>query len=176
MNFTEIARNRQSCRAYNPDRVVEQEKLRAILESARLSPSACNGQPYHITVCKGEVAKNVAKATQGMGLNKFAPQAPVQLVISEKPYVKTAAFGAKVKHNDYRSIDIGILSAYITAEATAQGLSTCILGWFDDAKIRELCNLDGQVRLVITLGYARDDDKLRTKKRKVLDELVSFIE
>lgn len=176
MNFTEIANNRQSCRAYNPERTVENEKLQAILESARLSPSACNGQPYHITVCKGESAKQVAKATQGMGMNKFSAQAPIMLVISEMPYVKSAGFGARIKHNDYRSIDIGILSAYITAEATAQGLSTCILGWFDDAKIREICKVDGQVRLVITLGYATDDDKLRTKKRKDMDELVSFIE
>ncbi|MBR3987770.1 MAG: nitroreductase family protein [Clostridia bacterium] len=176
MNFTEIANNRQSCRAYNSEREVEQEKLNAILESARLSPSACNGQPYHITVCKGESAEKVAKATQGLGMNKFATQAPVVLVISEMPYVKSAALGAKVKHNDYRSIDIGILSAYITAEATAQGLSTCILGWLDDPKIREICDLSGQVRLVITLGYAKDDDKLRDKKRKDMDELVSFIE
>jgi len=176
MNFIEIAKNRQSCRAYNPDRMVESEKLNAILEAARLSPSACNGQPYHITVCKGESAKKVAKATQGMGLNKFAPDAPILLVISEKPYVKTAAIGAKMKKNDYRSMDIGILSAYITAEATAQGLSTCILGWLDDEKIREICGVDGQVRLVITLGYAKDGDKLRTKKRKDMDELVSFIE
>ncbi len=175
MNFREIAENRQSCRAYNSQHLVEKEKLDAILEVARLSPSACNGQPYHITVCTGEVAKKVAKATQGMGLNKFAPDAPILLVISEKPYVKTAALGAKMKNNDYRSMDIGILSAYITAEATAQGLSTCILGWLDEEKIRELCNLDGAVRLVITLGYAKDDDKLRNKKRKDIDELVSFI-
>ena len=176
MNFREIAENRQSCRAYNPDKAVEQEKLQAVLESARLSPSACNGQPYHITVCTGEAAQKVAKATEGLGLNKFAAQAPVMLVISEKPYVKSAALGAKLKHNDYRSIDIGILSAYITAEAAAQGLSTCILGWLDDAKIRGICNLDEAVRLVITLGYAKDDDKLRTKKRKDMDELVSYIE
>ena len=176
MNFREIAENRQSCRAYNPARMVEDEKLEYILESARLSPSACNGQPYHITVCKGEVAKKVAKATQGMGLNKFAPEAPVLLVISEKPYVKTAAIGAKMKHNDYRSMDIGILSAYITAEAEVQGLATCILGWLDDEKIRKICNLDSPVRLVITLGYAKDDDKLRTKKRKDLSDLVSYME
>ena len=176
MNFREIAENRQSCRAYNPERMVEDEKLEYILESARLSPSACNGQPYHITVCKGEAAKKVAKATQGMGLNKFAPEAPVLLVISEKPYVKTAAIGAKMKHNDYRSMDIGILSAYITAEATAQGLATCILGWLDDEKIRKICNLDSPVRLVITLGYAKDDDKLRTKKRKDMSDLVSYME
>ena len=177
MNFKEIAEQRQSCRAYNSDKMVEKEKLEAILESARLSPSACNGQPYHITVCTGETAKKVAKATQGMGINKFAPEAPVLLVISEKPYVKTAALGARMKKNDYRSMDIGILSAYITAEATAQGLGSCILGWLDEDKIREICtNIDGTVRLVITLGYAKDDEKLRSKKRKDMDELVSYIE
>ena len=98
------------------------------------------------------------------------------LVISECPYVATAALGAKVKKNDYRSIDIGILAAYITAEATAQGLFTCILGWLDDKKLRELCHLDAPVRLVITLGYAKDGDPLRTKKRKELVELVNVIE
>ena len=176
MNFTEIAENRQSCRAYNPDRAVEQEKLDRILASAQLSPSACNGQPYQITVCRGEAAKRVALATQGMGMNKFAVDAPVMLVLSEMPYVATAALGAKVKKNDYRSIDIGIAAAYITAEATAQGLGTCILGWLDDAKIREICGMEGTVRLVITLGYAKEDDKLRPKKRKDMDELVKIVE
>ena len=173
MNFYEIAQNRQSCRSYDATHPVEEEKLSAILESARLSPSACNGQPYHFSVCRGENAKAVAKATMGMGMNKFAADAPVMLVISEKPYVKSAAVGAKVKNNDYRSIDIGIAAAYITAEAAAQGLGTCILGWFDDDAIRKICSLDGAVRLVITIGYAKEDDKLRPKKRKEMDELVT---
>ena len=176
MNFTEIAENRQSCRSYDAARGVEQEKLDRILETARLSPSACNGQPYMITVCKGETAKKVAKATQKMGMNKFASLAPVLLVLSEMPYVATAALGARVKNNDYRSIDIGILSAYITAEAAAQGLSTCILGWLEKDEICEICGLDGAARLVITLGYASKEDKLRPKKRKDMTELVKIIE
>ena len=175
MEYTELIQARYSCKKYD-GRPVEQEKLDAVLEAARLAPSACNGQPYHITVCKGEYATKVAKATQGMGMNRFASDAPIMLVISEMPYVASAALGAKLKSNDYRSIDIGILSAYITAEATAQGLSTCILGWLDDAEIRKICSLDGAVRLVITLGYAKDDDKLRQKKRKDKDELVSMME
>ena len=174
MNFMEIANNRQSCRSYEEGRAVEQEKLNAILEATRLSPSACNGQPYHLTVCTGETAKQVAAATQGMGMNKFASQAPVLIVVSEMPYVKSAAMGAKVKGNDYRSIDIGIATAYLTAEAAAQGLSTCILGWLDCDKIKEICNLKNDVRLVISAGYAKEDDKLRTKKRKELAELVSY--
>ena len=176
MNFREIAENRQSCRSYDAEHAVEEEKLERVLESARLAPSACNGQPYHITVCKREAAKKVAKATQGMGMNKFATDAPIMLVISEMPYVKSAAFGARVKKNDYRSIDIGIVSAYITAEATSQGLGTCILGWFDDEQIREICDIEGAVRLVITLGYAKSDDRLREKKRKDIDELVNRVE
>ena len=176
MNFTEIAKNRQSCRSYASDRPVEQEKIERILEAARLAPSACNGQPYCITVCRGESALRVAKATQDMGINRFAPDAPVMLVISEMPYVKMAALGAKLKKNDYRSIDIGILSAYITAEATAQGLGTCILGWLDGEEIQGICGLEGVVRLVISLGYAKEDDPLRPKKRKSMDELVRFLE
>ena len=175
MNFTEIALARQSCRAYDETKAVEPEKLEAILKSARVAPSACNGQPYHFTVCRGEVAKDVAKACGGLGMNKFATQAPVCIVISEMPYVKSAAMGAKVKNNDYRSIDIGIATAYLTAEATAQGLSTCILGWLDDQKIREICRLQYPVRLVITLGYAVEGEKLREKKRKDMNELVSYL-
>ena len=173
MNFTEITQNRQSCRSYDPAKQVEREKLDAVLEAARLAPSACNGQPYHITVCREENAQAVAKACMGMGLKKFAPDAPILLVISEEPYCKSAALGAKVKKNDYRSIDIGIVAAYITAEACAQGLETCILGWLDSDKICKICNLEGAVRLVITLGYAKEGDQLRPKKRKDLSELVT---
>lgn len=174
MNFREIAENRQSCRNYDSAKPVEKEKLQAILESARLSPSACNGQPYHFTVCTGEAAPKISKATQGMGMNKFTENAPVFIVISEKPYVKSAALGSKVKKNDYRSIDIGIAAAYITAEAAAQGLGTCILGWFDDEKIRKICGIDETIRLVISLGYPSADDPLRKKKRKEISELVSY--
>ncbi len=177
MDFSEIAKLRQSCRAYDETKQVEQEKLNAILQAAQLAPSACNGQPYHFTVCRGEAAREVALATRGMGgMNKFAVQAPVMIVVSEMPYVKSAALGAKVKGNDYRSIDIGITTAYLTAEAAAQGLSTCILGWLDDEKIRKICNLEYPARLVITLGYAKEGDVLRKKVRKDISELVHFVE
>ncbi len=176
MNFTEIAKHRYSCRSYDESREIEKQKLDAILESAGLSPSACNGQPYHIAVCRGDAAKRVAKAVHGVGINKFADKAPILLVISEMPYVKTAAIGAKLKKNDYRSIDIGILSAYITAEATAQGLGTCIMGWLDSDEIKKICGVDGTVRLVISLGYPKPGTPSPEKKRRPIDELVSYVD
>ena len=69
MNFMEIARARQSCRAYDETKAVEPEKITSMLEAARIAPSACNGQPYHFTVCRGKTALEVAKATAGLGMN-----------------------------------------------------------------------------------------------------------
>lgn len=175
MNFLEIARERQSCRNYNASKVVEQEKLDAILEAARLAPSACNGQPYHITVCSGEKAREVAAATMSMGMNKFVAQAPIIIVISEEPYVKTAALGARLKGIDYRSIDIGIVAAYLTAEAAAQGLGTCIIGWLDDEKIRKASGVFSKVHLAISLGYPDEKDIVRVKKRKERSELITEV-
>ncbi len=174
MNFSELVLVRESCRDYDPDRKIERDVLDKILECARLSPSACNGQPYHITVCTGESGQIAAKAVQGMGMNKFAKDAPVLLVISEEPYVKTAALGAKVKGIDYRSIDIGILSAHITLAAAELGVGSCILGWLDSDKLMNKLELAGRVHMVITLGYPREDKPPRAKKRKAFDQLVTF--
>lgn len=174
MDFKSLYETRQSCRKYDSSREVECEKLEAILEAGRYAPSACNGQPYHLTVCLGSVKEEVAKATQGPGINGFVNEAPVLIVISEGEYVKTAVIGSKVKKNDYRSIDIGILAAYLTSMAHELGLSTCILGWFSDEKIRALCGLSSPIRLLIALGYAREGDTLRPKKRKDFDQLVTF--
>ena len=101
MNFTEIVHARQSCRSYDTARPVETEKITAILESARLAPSASNAQEYHFTVCTGESAKAIAAAADYKGLNKFAHEAPVHIVISEKPYNKSAALGVKLMGTDY---------------------------------------------------------------------------
>ena len=108
-------------------------------------------------------------------MNKFTTDAPVMIVISEDNYNKTASFGSKLKNNDYRSIDIGIATAYLTAEAAAQGLGTCILGWFDDKKIRNICGLKNPARLVVALGYAKEGSAVPPKKRKEYSVLVSEV-
>lgn len=174
MNFSEIAHLRQSCRSFDPRRTVAREDLQAILETARLAPSACNGQPYRITVCRGEAAHAVAGAVGGLGMNRFAKDVPLFLVLSEEGYVASAALGGKRTGIDYRSIDLGILCAYITAEATARGIASCILGWLDDSKLRSICGTDRPTRLVIALGYAKEGDPLREKKRKSIKELVAY--
>lgn len=174
MDFETLINTRQSCRNFDASKEVAREDILAVLEAARLAPSASNAQPLHFTVCTKELAKNVAVCLQGFGLNKFAVNAPCIIVVSEKSNKLLAAAGSKLKRQDWRSVDIGIAVSYLTLGATSRGLSTCIVGAFDEKKLQKLLGIKDRIRLVIVLGYAMEGDPLRPKRRKSMDEIADF--
>lgn len=174
-SFMELSSRRQSCRNY-VDKAVEPEKLRACIEAARLAPSACNGQPWHFTVVNGgETAATLSKCTQSGGMNAFTSHCPAFIVVEQTASNLSSRAGALVKHQDYASVDIGLAAAHICFEAADQGLSTCILGWFDEKAVQKLLKLQsgGRVRLVIAVGYAADDS-LRKKQRKPFEDICTW--
>ena len=173
-SFAELAARRQSCRAYDPSRQVEQEKLEACLQAARLAPSACNSQPWHITLAQGGLAAQVGECLRGMGMNKFTADCPVFAVVTEDGYNPTAAAGARLKDQDYRSVDIGIMAAHFTLQAADLGLGSCILGWFDEKKIKQLTGIPSSKRLLldIIIGYPLKEK--RKKIRKAREKVVSY--
>lgn len=178
MQFEEVIKNRQSCRNYDGDRPVEREKLEKMIENARSAPSACNSQPYTFTVvCDREVADKLAKSTQGMGANKHCDKVHCFIVVTEEKAGLLARVGARFKDQEFAAMDIGFATSQLVLSATDLGLSTCVLGWFDEKRIKELCGIDEskRVRLVIAVGYAAADDVLREKKRKPVTELVKYI-
>lgn len=172
-DFLSLARRRQSCRKFDGSRQVSEDDLKYCLEAARLAPSACNSQPYKFTACGGDMAKRVAKC---LGVNKFTENASHLIVISEGSYNFAASVGSKIKHQDYRSIDIGIAAAHLTLAAADRGIDSCIIGWFDEKKLKQLLGIKGDVRLVIALGYAEEGYPLRDKKRKPLDEIAEIMQ
>jgi nitroreductase len=174
MDFETLVNTRQSCRNFDSSKEVAKEDILAVLEAARLAPSASNSQLMLFTVCANELAKTAAVYLQSFGLNKFAVKAPCLIVVSEKNYNLLAAAGSKVKRQDWRSVDIGIAVSYLTLAATERGLSTCIMGSFDEKKLKELLGIKERIRLVVALGYAMEDDAIRPKKRKSMDEIADF--
>ncbi len=174
MDFLSLIKTRQSCRKFDKTKQVSQEDIDFCLEAARLAPSACNAQPYKFVVCTKEVAKDAAKYIHSMGINKFVEDAPCFIVICENNYSLSATLGSNIKDQDYRSIDIGIAGAHITLAATEKGLDTCILGWFDEKKLKQLFNIKNRIRLLIALGYSVEGYPLREKTRKSIDELVDI--
>ena len=177
MNFEQLTQERYSCRKYDTERTIEPEKIEAVMRAARLAPSACNSQPYLLTVCRGETVKQIAAAKNASseGINEFIADADAVVVISEQPVVVSPVMQPRMEGQNFRDIDIGIVAAYITAAATEQGLGSCIVGLFDDGGVREICGLDSPVRLIITLGYEQQGVMRREKRRKSADDLIRTI-
>jgi len=177
VDFQELIKRRQSVRRYLIDKPIEDHKLERIIEAGRLAPSASNSQPWtFIIVDKDGPLQEVAKATHGklIGINKFVVQAPLLIVlVIEKPKFTTQIGGA-IKNKEYPLIDIGIAAEHMCLQAEEDGIGSCMLGWFDEKRIKNLLNIPRKktIGLIISFGYAPDDYKLRKKIRKSLNEVV----
>ena len=178
MIFSDLLYKRQSVRKYL-NRVVEKEKIMQIVEAVRLAPSACNSQPWTLVmVDEPDLKEKVARATfsSAVAFNRFTLEAPViAVLVMEKPKLITQ-IGGRIKNQEYPYYDIGIAAEHFCLQAAELGLGTCILGWFDEKKIMELLQIpkSKKIGLLITLGYAPDDYKIRKKIRKSLDEMCKF--
>jgi nitroreductase len=175
ISMLEMISARQSDRKYKAH-PVEREKIERITEAGRLSPSACNGQPWKfIVVDDPGLLKKMAEAVSAkvLRMNLFVGQAPLMLVVVREKSNLTSSIGGSVKSKDYSLIDIGISASSICLQAEAEGLGSCIIGWFDENAVRKILSIprSKRVELIITIGYP-DSDK-RTKKRKTRDEVVS---
>lgn len=176
-SFLELARTRQSDRAYDAHRAVEEDKLNRILEAGHLAPSACNAQPWRfVVVTNAELKNKIADATAShvLMMNHFTKQAPVHIVIVEESPNFTSSVGSMIKHTPFSQIDVGIAAAHIALAAADEGLGTCILGWFDEKKVKALLKIPSgkKVSLIITLGYSQQPT--REKKRKAIGDVVRY--
>lgn len=177
MDFLNFVATRQSDRAFDPEKPVEKEKLERILQAAILSPSACNAQPWSLIVVDDPELKNkVADATSEriLGMNHFTKQAPIHIVLVEEKVNFSSGIGGWIKQKDYAQMDLGIIAAHISLAAHAEGLGSCIIGWFNEPKMRELLQIPDSKRvwLDIVIGYSTQP--LRAKKRKSMEQVVSF--
>lgn len=174
-SFLQLARERQSDRAFVPGKRIEREILERIVEAGRLAPSACNGQPWHFTVITDEeLLPQVGHATSSLGMNKFVKDAAALVLITHEETNLTSKLGSGIKDKDFPIMDIGIASAYLTLAAEDEGIGSCILGWFDEDKIKELVGIPRKRRLmlIVALGYAAKPK--RNKVRKEWSKVVSF--
>jgi nitroreductase len=169
-DFKSLIRHRQSVRRYT-DRPIDDDTLSECLEAARLAPSASNSQPWTFVVVNDPpLVKQVAEATydQYIQFNRFVPQAPVIVaLVIEKPRLITRV-GSLIKDRDFQWTDHGIAAAHLCLAAASLGVGTCMLGWFNERKVKKLLGIPRNKRLsmLISMGYAPDDYPVREKIRK----------
>jgi len=176
MTFNELVNSRQSNRAYS-NKEVEKEKIIACIEAARMSPSACNSQAWKfIVVDNPEIKKKLAQTTSNrlLPLNHFTNQAPIHIVLVNQGSNFTATLGNKIKNRNFSLIDIGIAAEHFCLQAAELELGTCMIGWFNEKKVKELLQIPEKKRpeLIITIGYP--SDKQRVKKRKKIEKIMSY--
>ena len=177
MEFLELVKKRRSVRSYS-DRSVEEEKILRCLEAARLTPSACNSQPWEFIVVKDREKTGLLAAESVMkisGMNKWASQAPVIAVVVGKQPNLTASLGAAVKNRPFWLMDVGMAAEHFCLQAAEENLGTCMLGWFNEKGVKKILSLkkSDKVLLLITLGYPAVDE-FKEKKRKSLEEMSSI--
>lgn len=168
--------SRQSDRKYS-DKPIEKAILERIVEAGRMAPSACNAQPWKfIVVNDPELVMKIAGAASAklLGMNAFVVQAPVIIVIVREKSNMSSKIGATIKNKDYSLFDIGIATENICLQAKAEGIGSCIIGWFDEKTIRKLLSIprSKRVELIISLGYSLSEQ--REKRRKPMEETVSY--
>ena len=141
LKFADLAKIRQSDRKYK-DKSVEKEKLIQCLETARISPSANNSQPWKFVVVDDpEKKEQIAECTIGLGMNKFTHQCPVLVAVVHEQQNFMSTVGSMIKNKNYALFDIGIAVNQFCLQAADLGLGTCIIGWFDEKKIKKILGI-----------------------------------
>ena len=177
-DYFDLIARRESCRNFDPNRPVEKEKLQRCAEAAWIAPSACNGQPWkYLVVTNPELNEKLRPLMMELGMNKFVKNCPAFAVVLEEATVLKVSLSQKFKDQDFAPIDVAFSASQFCYAATEQGLSTCIIGWHNEQKIRELFGLPKttRVRLILAIGYAADET-LRKKQRKPIDDVIRFYE
>ncbi len=65
MDIVQAAKSRYSTKVFDPTRKLPQEKIDAVKELIRFSPSSVNSQPWHFILASTEEGKQrIAKAEQ----------------------------------------------------------------------------------------------------------------
>ena len=179
MELFEALRARESCRAYS-SQALEKEKIEKLLEVACMAPSAGNGQPWRfVAVTDPAILKPLAEMTRAPRINHWVGEAPCIVAIWEEISDKMIErYGEQYLDRRWPAVDSGLCALQLCLAATGLGIGSCILGAFPEEEAKQLLNIpeQGSLRLLITLGYPKEESAPREKRRLGLDRVARFME
>ena len=168
MEFNEVIRKRRSIRGYLPD-PVPQGKLDAVLEAARIAPSATNAQPIRLIVVSNPAVKEALRAAYDKPWFISAPLIIAGCVDPSKAWKRSDGFNAA-------ELDLAIAFDHLTLAAVAEGLGTCWVCNFDEGKAKAALGGPEGIRLIAMtpLGFPDPQAATRPFTRKALDQIRSL--
>ena len=167
MDFKDVIQDRYSVRKFS-DKPVEQEKIDAILEMARIAPTAGNRQPQRVMVYSGDA--DIAKIDL---CTRSRYGAPLVFAIC---YDKDACWVRPFDNENSGQVDASIVTTYMMLEATAQGLGTVWVMHFNPAELISNFQIEDKYVPValLVVGYPADDAEPseRHSQRMTLNEML----
>ena len=167
MDVLEAIRKRKSVRKYR-NKKVEEEKLFAVLEAARLAPSASNRQEWRFIIVRDQVSKK--KLAEAANNQSFIAEASIVIAACAETDEHVMSCGQACY-----PIDVAIALDHITLAAVELGLGTCWIGAFDEKKVKQILEIPSEIRVValMPLGYPYDSSMVN-KNRLSLNEISKF--
>jgi nitroreductase len=165
MEFGKLIQERYSVRAYKPN-PIEEEKLQAVLEAARLAPTAANRQPFKVFVIP---TANRKEELLRICSPEWFVQAPLVLAVVG---IRDKCWVRKYDQRSYLEVDAAIVMDHLVLAAHDQGLGTCWIAMFHDDAARDALQLSENMDPIAftPLGYPADVPG--PKKRRPLKDLI----
>ncbi len=170
-----IMNQRQSCRKFI-EKKIEDEKIVACINAASLAPSACNTQPYHFYVANTpETVATTAEYCKSDSVNKWVGCVSAFVIVTQE-HADMPITLPESSRKDFRQYDIGLALENFCLEATELGIGTCILGSFNEEKLKSSFRIPSpkKIALVVALGYP-ESNEIRPKKRRALEESITYL-
>ena len=173
MDVLDAMRTRRSVRTYS-DRQISPDVMDRMKQAMRIAPSACNIQPWHfVLVSDAALREKIAQAAHNQTWIAQAPMIVVACGLPIKAYKGMGGYGNSV------DVDLAIALDHLMLAAVAEGLGTCWIGAFDEAKVKVLLGISAHVKVVAMtpLGYPAKPDLIRPldeARRKPLSEIFSI--
>lgn len=174
MEFSGLVKSRYACRNFST-RAVEKELLYRIIGEAMNAPSAKNTHPWEFFVSSEEETNAKIRAClQDNGKNGFLSAAPAFIAIFDEIPDNIAC--EKYGNDRFVKYDVGQAAAYLTLSAkNAGGVDSCVIGWINEERLREVTGVNKQCGLVIAFGYAKEGTVSPAKKRASLkDKIINY--
>ncbi|MBD3235484.1 MAG: nitroreductase [Candidatus Eisenbacteria bacterium] len=165
MEFAKLIRERYSVRSYKSI-PVEEEKLQAVLEAARLAPTAANRQPFRVFVIPTEGRREELGKVCSPDWFAEAPLVLAVVALKDKCWVR------KYDQRPYGEVDAAIVMDHMVLAAHDQGLGTCWIGMFHPEAARELLELGEEMDPIAFTPLGYSSDVPGPKKRRPLEALV----
>jgi nitroreductase len=165
MDVMEAIKTRRSIRKYS-DRPIEEEKLRLVLEAARLAPSAANGQNWRFIVVRNkDTIQRLKEAANGQTSVGEAPAVIVACATSRR--VMTC-------NQPTDTVDCSIAMSYMILEAHELGLGTCWLGHFHADKGKAALGIPDAVSVIAMTPIGYPAEAPVQTPRKDFEDIISF--